>query len=81
MMNLQTLTQFFLWCTIMNGILLTLWSGAFIFFPDLVYRTQRRWFSISREHFDVIFYAFLGLFKIVYLAFNVVPLLALLIIE
>ncbi len=79
-MNLQTLTQFFLWCTILNGILLLLWSGAFMLAPDLVYRTQSKWFSISREHFDIIFYAFLGVFKIVFLVFNVVPLLALLII-
>lgn len=79
-MNLQTLTQFFLWCSILNGILLLLWSGAFMLAPDLVYRTQSKWFSISREHFDVIFYAFLGVFKIVFLVFNVVPLLALLII-
>ena len=42
-MNLQTLTQFFLWCTILNSILLLLWSGAFIFVPDLVYRIQTRW--------------------------------------
>jgi len=79
-MNLQMLTQFFLWCSILNGILLLLWSGAFMLAPDLVYRTQSKWFSISREHFDVIFYAFLGVFKIVFLVFNVVPLLALLII-
>ncbi|MBP7869775.1 MAG: hypothetical protein KA031_03695 [Candidatus Hydrogenedentes bacterium] len=79
-MNLQMLTQFFLWCTILNGILLLLWSGAFIFVPDLVYRTQKRWLPISRESFDLIFYGFLGFFKIVFLVFNVVPLLALLII-
>ncbi|OQB36006.1 MAG: hypothetical protein BWY09_02079 [Candidatus Hydrogenedentes bacterium ADurb.Bin179] len=79
-MNLQTLTQFFLWCTILNGILLSLWSGAFIFVPDLVYRIQTRWLSISRGSFDLIFYGFLGFFKIVFLVFNVAPLLALLII-
>ncbi|NLV45065.1 MAG: hypothetical protein GXY07_11260 [Candidatus Hydrogenedentes bacterium] len=79
-MNIQTLTLFFLWCTILNGILLALWSGAFIFVPDLVYRTQSRWFSITRDSFDLIFYGFLGFFKIVFLVFNVVPLLALLII-
>ncbi len=79
-MNLQALTQFFLWCTILNGILLLLWSGAFIFVPDLVYRIQTRWLTISRDSFNLIFYGFLGFFKIVFLVFNVVPLLALLII-
>lgn len=79
-MSIQTLTLFFLWCTIINGILLAIWTGAFIFVPDLAYRIQSRWFSITRDSFDMIFYGFLGFFKILFLVFNVVPLLALLII-
>ncbi len=35
---------------------------------------------IPREIFDVVIYAFLGLFKIVFLVFNAVPYLALLIV-
>jgi len=50
-----------------------------MFAPDLVYRTQSKWFPISRETFNVIMYSFLGLFKIVFLAFNVIPYVALLI--
>jgi len=48
--------------------------------PDRVYQTQSRWFPIPRETFDVLIYAFLGLFKIVFLVFNLVPYLALLIV-
>ena len=36
--------------------------------------------SLSRETFDVVIYSFLGLFKIVFLVFNVVPYVALLIV-
>lgn len=79
-MDIQTLTSFFLWCTILNGALLVLWTTMCIFAPDLVYRTQSKWFPIPRETFNVVMYAFLGLFKIGFLVFNVVPLLALLII-
>ena len=79
-MDIQTLTTFFMWCTILNGGLLVLWSVACIFVPDLVYRTQRRWFPIPRETFNVLVYSFLGLLKIVFLVFNVVPYVALLII-
>ena len=79
-MDIQTLTSFFMWCTIINGALLILWSAMFMLAPDLVYRTQRRLFPISRETFDIVIYAFLGLFKIVFLVFNLVPFLALLII-
>ena len=79
-MDIQTLTAFFMWCAIMNGGLLVLWTITLIVAPDFVYRTQSKWFPISRETFDVVIYSFLGLFKIVFLVFNVVPYVALLII-
>ena len=79
-MDLQTLTTFFMWCTIMNGALLVLWTIMLILAPDSVYRIHRKWFPIPRETFDVVIYSFLGIFKIVFLVFNVVPYVALLII-
>jgi hypothetical protein len=79
-MDIQTLTTFFMWCTIINGGLLVLWTIMCIVAPDLVYRTQRIWFPIPRKAFDVVIYSFLGLFKIFFLFFNVAPLVALLIV-
>ena len=79
-MNIQTLTTFFMWCTIINGALLVLWTTMCMLAPGLVYRTQSKWFSIPRETFNVVIYFFLGLFKVVFLVFNVVPYVALLIV-
>ena len=79
-MDIQTLTTFFMWCTIINGTLLFLWTIMLILAPDLVYRTQSKWFPIPRETFNVVIYSFRGLFKIFFLVFNVVPYVALLII-
>ena len=79
-MDVQTLTRFFMWCTIINGGLYLFWAITWILAPGLVYRTQSRWFPISRETFNLVYYAFLGLFKIVFLVFNVVPYAALLVI-
>ena len=79
-MDIQTLTKIFMWCTILNGTLLAFWTLMCLFVPDLVYSTQKKWFPIPRETFNVVMYAFLGLFKIVFLAFNLVPYLALLIV-
>ncbi len=76
-MDFQTLTPFFMWCSIINGALLTLWITVFLLAPELVYRTQSKWFPIPRETFNVIFYSFLGLYKILFLVFNVVPYVAL----
>ena len=79
-MDIQTLTRFFMWCTILNWSLLVLWTIMFIAAPGLVYRTQNTFFPLPRETFNVVMYAFLGAFKIVFLVFNVVPYVALLII-
>ncbi len=79
-MGIEMLTGFFMWCTIMNGALLVLWATMCILAPGLVYRTQSKWFPIPRETFNVVIYSFLGLFKIVFLVFNVVPYVALLIV-
>ena len=79
-MDMQTLTAFFLWCTVINGGLLVLWTVILTVSPDFVYRTQRRWFPLSRETFSVVIYAFLGLFKILVLVFNVIPYVAMRII-
>ncbi len=77
-MDLHTLTMFFMWCTIINGGLLILWTACSVFAPSLVYRTQSKWFPMPRETFNVVIYSFLGFFKIVFLVFNVVPYVALL---
>ena len=79
-MDIQILTTFFMWCTIINGGIFILWTVLCVFAPDLVYRTQNKWFPIPRETFNVVIYSFLGLFKIVFLIFNVVPYVTLLII-
>ena len=79
-MDIQTVTTFFMWCTIMNGVLLVFWSTIFILCPDLVFRIHSKWFPVPRETFNVVVYSFLGLFKIIFIAFNVIPYLALLIV-
>lgn len=79
-MDIQTLTRFFMWCTIMNGALLVIWTTMLMLAPDWVYRTQSKWFPIHRETFDVVVYSFFGLFKIVFLFFNLVPYVALVIV-
>ena len=79
-MDIQTLTTFFKWCTIINGALLVIWTIMFMMVPDLVYRMQNKWFPIPRETFNVIFYSILGLFKIVFLVFSAVPYVSLLIV-
>lgn len=79
-MDIQTLTTFFMWCTIINGALFIYWAIVCVLAPDFVYRMQSKWFPIPRDTYNVAMYAFLGLFKIVFIVFNVVPWVALLIV-
>jgi hypothetical protein len=62
-MDINTVTDFFMWCAVINIGLLMLWALSQLVFPDLVYRTQRRFFPIPRETFNVVFFSFLGVFK------------------
>jgi len=80
MISIELLTDFFKWCTILNGGLLLFWSLFCMLTPDLVYRLQSQFFPLPRDTFNAIIYAFLGLFKIVFIAFSLAPYLALLII-
>jgi len=80
-MDLQPLITFFTWCTIINLVVFLCWTAIFMFIPESTYRIQSKWFPISRENYNLVYYSFLGLFKIVFLVFNVTPLLALLIIN
>ena len=79
-MDIQKITAFFKWCTIINAALLVLTIIMVIGAPDFVYGMQSKLFPISREAFDVVMYAFIGLYKIVFLVFNLVPYVALLMV-
>ena len=79
-MDIITVRTFFMWCTIINGILLTGSSLVFIFASDSIYPIHSRLFKVSRESFNTLFYSFIALYKILWIMFNLVPWLALLII-
>ncbi len=80
-MDIRTLKEFFKWCTIINVALLILSAIMIIAAPDFIYSAHGQLFLMPREVFDVVLYAFLGLYKIVILVFNLVPYVALRIIE
>jgi len=61
-------------------IILLFGITSYMLAPDLIYLMQKFWFPISGETFDLAFYSFIGLFKIIFLFFNLVPYIALLII-
>ena len=79
-MDIQTVTDFFLWCTVINAVLLIFSAVLCTFALDWIYRVHSRWYSMPRETFTVVIYSFIGLYKILFIVFNIVPLAALSII-
>jgi hypothetical protein len=74
----QGLTDFFMWCSLINSSLLLVWFAVFALAPDFVYRLQGRWFKGSKETFNHLMYSFLALFKLFVIMFNITPYVALL---
>ena len=79
-LDAQRLKPFFMWCTIINGTILVLATLGTVLAPEPGASLQSQWFEIPPETLKVALYLFLGLFKIFWLVFNVVPYVALLIV-
>ena len=79
-LTLGTLRTFFGWCSIINIALLLYSFLMLAFAKEFIYKYHSKWFKISKERFDEIWYSFIGYYKISVFVFNIVPYFALLII-
>jgi hypothetical protein len=79
-MDIEMLTKFFMWCTIINAGLLVFSFLIVAFASDFVYNIHSKWFPMPRETFNVILYSFMGAYKLIVYVFNIVPWVALVII-
>ena len=79
-MDIQTLTTFFMWCTILNVALLLLSSLLCLCLGDFAYQIHSKMFSISRETFNVMIYSFIALYKLLIMVLILIPYIALLIV-
>lgn len=78
-MDISILKSFLLWCSIINGGMLLLSSLMLFCAKGWVYSIHSKLFGISRDAFNILIECFLGLYKMFWLMFNVVPYIALLI--
>ena len=78
-MDIAMVREFFMWCTILNGGLLILSFLICASAGDWIFRMHSMWFPLPRDAFNIAIYSFLGLFKIFFLMFNLVPYVALVI--
>ena len=75
-MDIIVVKTFFMWCTIINALLLFISFLVCAYAGDWVYGIQSKLFPISKETFNVAFYSFLALYKILVMVFNFVPWIA-----
>ena len=80
-MGIGDLRKFLFWCTLMNFVLLAAWFAMFSLAGDWVFQLHGIWFDLDRQTFDAIHYAGIGLYKMLVIVFNAIPLLALLIMD
>ncbi len=79
-MDIKPLQTFSMWCTIINAAVLVLWI-TMARWPRSGIPLADQMFCIPRETFNVFMYSFIGVYKIFFLIFNLVPYVALLIME
>ena len=80
-MTVQMLQSFFMWCSIINVVLLMLMFFIITTAKEWTYKIHSRWFNISKENFDLVLYCFLGLYKLLVWIFCIIPWIALSIIS
>ena len=79
-MNPEDLECLLLASLAINSGILLVWFGIFSRAHDWFYRHQSQWFRISIDHFDMLNYLGLAIYKIGIILFNLVPWLALVIV-
>ena len=80
-MDIQTLTDFFMWCTLIN-LGFFLWTALMcLCCKNFIYRVHGKMFGLSQDTTSSMLYGFLGLYKIVFIVFVLVPWIALCVIS
>ena len=80
-MNIDQLTEFFKWMTIVSISLLLFSTLAIIFIRDFYSQMHNKLFGVSKENIDIIAYSYLGILKVLILIFIVTPYIALLLMQ
>ena len=75
-MNSEQIMDLLQWSTLINLCVLVAWAVLFMTARGFVYRMHGRWFRLSESQFDAVHYGGMALFKILWIIFNLAPLLA-----
>jgi hypothetical protein len=76
-MNQDFLSEFLLWCTILNYAILLLWFAAFSLGHEWMFQLHERWFRLTVAQFDALHYGAMAAYKVGIVLLNLVPYIAL----
>lgn len=80
-MNLEELTTLFQWMTILNAGILILSAILVMTLKGTVFKMHSRLFGISESEVAAVSYTYLGIYRALFLVFNLVPYFALLLMR
>jgi hypothetical protein len=76
-MSIDVVRNFFLWCAVINYLVLVVWFLLLVLPHQWLYRFWGKWFPLTAERFDAISFAGMALYKMGILLFNLTPYVAL----
>ena len=80
-MNIDQLTELFKWMTIVNIGMYFLSTIMIVLMKRTLQKYHARLFNIREQNVTLIAYGYLGIYKVLLIVFNIVPYVALLIIN
>lgn len=81
MISLESVTEFLGWCTIINMSLLTLSTILILLLHQKISRIHAKMFKLQQCDVSRIYFQYLGAYKVASIVFNLVPYIALKIME
>lgn len=77
MTNIETVTEFLGWCTLINIALLVFSSLFVVLFNSFAVKIHTKLFHVDAQFINQEYFKYLGHFKIFLIIFNIVPYIAL----
>ena len=77
MFTLEEFTNFLGWCTLLNIIVLVFSALMLVLMKDCVAKIHANMFGLEQGKLPMLYFQYLGNYKIIIIAFNLVPYIAL----
>ena len=80
-LSLDQSVTFFGWCTVVNSVILTLFTIVLMLGSGWIARLHSRLFALAEDEVKLDYFRFLANYKLLILAFNITPFIALKILQ